>query len=200
MSELLQKLVEADKVCNQANVHYEKVTRLEAEKNVFLDKHKKLVRNVIIACVLLDFFFGRFIPLSIVIISGGGVLFYKKKKNEIDRKENEFNNEINKENQLAQEIFENNLDKMGFLQIDYWYPMATEYLIKVVDNQRADNLNAALKMYDEQLHRWKVEEANQQVLQMQLAQTAHLNSIRKSSKVSAWANTANFIFNVSNNL
>ena len=55
-------------------------------------------------------------------------------------------------------------------------------------------------MFDEQLHRWKIEEANAEIVAQQKAQTANLNSIRKSRKVSAIAYTANAIVNISRKL
>lgn len=77
--------------------------------------------------------------------------------------------------------------------------MATEYLIKVVAAGRADSLKEALNLFDAQLHRWRVEEANNAILAQQL-QTAHLASIRTSSKISAAANVTNTLLNFANSL
>lgn len=93
-----------------------------------------------------------------------------------------------------------NLEQVRFLPADYWYPMATEYLIKVVAAHRADSLKEALDLFDAQLHRWRVEEANNAILAQQQLQTAHLASIRTSSKISAAANVTNTLLNFANSL
>lgn len=103
------------------------------------------------------------------------------------------------EQAAGEDIFARNLEKVRFLPADYWYPMATEYLIKVVAAGRADSLKEALNLFDAQLHRWRVEEANNAILAQQL-QTAHLASIRTSSKISAAANVTNTLLNFANSL
>ena len=52
-------------------------------------------------------------------------------------------------------------------------------------------------MFDEQLHRWKVEEANTSIVAQQQAQTEALKGIRKSSAINAAANVANAAANIS---
>jgi hypothetical protein len=78
--------------------------------------------------------------------------------------------------------------------------MATSYLVKAIASKRVDNLGDALDRFDAQLHRWKVEEANANLLAQQQAQTAHLKSISTSSKVNAAANVANTVFNIASRL
>ncbi len=94
---------------------------------------------------------------------------------------------------------EANFEDLKFLPDDYWYPLATGYLIKIISTQRADSLKEALDMFDAQLHRWKVEEANAEIIAQQQTQTAHPKSIRTGSKINAAANVINGLNNMYNN-
>lgn len=140
----------------------------------------------------------QFGGLALGIILGYSI--YKKGQGEFKAESAKRQKAIEKEKAAAQQIFDNNVNDLAFLPVDYWYPLATEYLVKVVQADRANSLAEALSMFDEQLHRWKIEEANAEIVAQQKAQTANLNSIRKSSKVSAIANTANAIVNISSKL
>ena len=140
----------------------------------------------------------QFGGLALGIILGYSI--YKKGQGEFKAESAKRQKAIEKEKAAAQQIFDNNVNDLAFLPVDYWYPLATEYLVKVVQADRANTLAEALSMFDEQLHRWKIEEANAEIVAQQKAQTANLNSIRKSSKVSAIANTANAIVNISSKL
>ena len=140
----------------------------------------------------------QFGGLALGIILGYSI--YKKGQGEFKAESAKRQKAIEKEKAASQQIFDNNVNDLAFLPVDYWYPLATEYLVKVVQADRANTLAEALSMFDEQLHRWKIEEANAEIVAQQKAQTANLNSIRKSSKVSAIANTANAIVNISSKL
>lgn len=140
----------------------------------------------------------QFGGLALGIILGYSI--YKKGQGEFKAESAKRQKAIEKEKAAAQQIFDNNVNDLAFLPVDYWYPLATEYLVKVVQADRANTLAEALSMFDEQLHRWKIKEANAEIVAQQKAQTANLNSIRKSSKVSAIANTANAIVNISSKL
>ena len=80
---------------------------------------------------------------------------------------------------------------------EYWYPQATDYLYRMVSTNRADSINQALQMFDEQKHSWNVEQANNEMIQQQRQQTNSLASIKTSSKISAAANVVNALSNLS---
>ena len=54
------------------------------------------------------------------------------------------------------------------------------------ENKRADNLKEAINLFEEEKHRWKIEE-------IQLQQMEHIASIRRSAAISAGANVATAI-------
>lgn len=129
-----------------------------------------------------------------------GVGGYRAEKTALEAQISSLQKKAQQERDTAQQIFEENYEMLSFLPDDYWYPLATSYLIKAIASKRVGTLGEALDRFDAQLHRWKVEEANAALLAQQQAQTEHLKSIRTSSKVSAAANVTNTIFNIASRL
>lgn len=198
MNELLNALTRADQICQKANVHWERGAAGVEAANKRYASQMKLVK---IICFVIGFFLMSLpATLGFLLIAAdiGGYFWYKSFSRQTIVGTAEAAAEA--ENNKAQRIFENNIEDMNFLPVDYWYPMATGYMIKMVGTQRADTLKEALAMYDAQLHRWKVEEANAQMVEQQMIQSAHLKSIKNSSRVNAAANVANTIFNIANSL
>lgn len=215
MNELLQKLKAADRVCQSANEHYVKADQIESPISELSGKIKKaktkwiiigIVAWAIIAYLLESMarhipFLGdtfMFIMLAVVVVLS--IICYRKEKEAINSKIAKIQEQAQAERNIAQQIFENNIATMEFLPSDYWYPLATEYLIKAIQIGRASTLPEAIDKFEEQLHRWKIEEANSQMLAMQQQQTAYLSSIKTSSKVSAAANVANAFINLSSKM
>ena len=94
-------------------------------------------------------------------------------------------------------LIDENSDVLSVIPSEYWYPQATDYLYRMVSTNRADSINQALQMFDEQKHRWNVEQANNEMIQQQRQQTNSLASIKTSSKISAAANVVNALSNLS---
>jgi len=73
------------------------------------------------------------------------------------------------------ESLKNNLDifiidnhhVVEFLPETYRNPQATSYMLLAVSNGRADTLKEAINLYEEQLHRWKLEEYARQSAEAQ---------------------------------
>lgn len=219
MNELLNALTRADQICKEANKHYTAATEMQSQCDALEAKAKKskwkwvgigvaayyLVQAVLgqIALLFGDNFFARILLLIVaaasiyvgVRVGRGG---YKKEIRKVNAEIAKRQPQIQKEQAIGEQIFEDNINDMEFLPVDYWYPMATEYLVKVVRSQRANDLGTAIDKFEEQLHRWKIEEANAQMVEQQKIQSAHLKSIRRSSKISAAANVANAINNIAN--
>ena len=177
--ELLQKLINADRICKQTNVHYQEAVKLEQQDMEQQASTKKSAKiKGIIACVAAWFVIGSIgnvlvsllgnIAIFVMMVNsisqfGGlalgiilGYSIYKKGQGEFKAESAKRQKAIEKEKAAAQQIFDNNVNDLAFLPVDYWYPLATEYLVKVVQADRANSLAEALSMFDEQLHRWKI--------------------------------------------
>lgn len=215
MENLLEKLQQADVVCKEANRHFEAGATAVEEAQLALEKFgtpkKRLLRiagyafGAAVAADGLAIMFLSWLPQFLQVLPGwcaaGFVVWQQLKKYRILQENLAAARKLQAKAQAAgEDIFARNLEQVRFLPADYWYPMATEYLIKVVAAHRADSLKEALDLFDAQLHRWRVEEANNAILAQQQLQTAHLASIRTSSKISAAANVTNTLLNFANSL
>ncbi len=215
MENLMEKLQQADVVCKEANRHFEAGATAVEEARQALDKlgtsKKRLLRmagyalGAALGADALAILFLGWLPQFLQALPGwcaaGFVVWQQLKKYRVLQENLAAAQKYQAaEQEAGEDVFARNLDKVRFLPADYWYPMATEYLIKVVAAGRADSLKEALNLFDAQLHRWRVEEANNAILAQQQLQTAHLASIRTSSKVSAAANVTNTLLKFANSL
>lgn len=74
----------------------------------------------------------------------------------------------------------------------YRYSFAMNTIAGYFENGRADSMKEALNLFETEKHQWRMEEIQiQQAAQI----TNQLNSIRRSSAISAGANVANAIYN-----
>lgn len=215
MENLMEKLQQADVVCKEANRHFAAGAAAVEEAQLALEKFgtpkKRLLQiagyafGAAVAADGLAIMFLSWLPQFLQVLPGwcaaGFVVWQQLKKYRVLQENLAAARKLQAQEQAAgEDIFARNLEKVRFLPADYWYPMATEYLIKVVAAHRADSLKEALNLFDAQLHRWRVEEANNAILAQQQLQTAHLASIRTSSKISAAANVTNTLLNFANSL
>ena len=200
METLLNALQNADRICGQTNIHFEKAAEMNQQIEILTAKIKKAKKKWIGIGFGLWFVCGCIGAIWALLGIMGGVVVgiggYRNEKASLEAQISNLRNKAQKERNAAQQIFEENYEALSFLPDDYWYPLATSYLIKAIASKRVETLGDALDRFDAQLHRWKVEEANANMLAQQQAQTAHLKSIRTSSKVNATANVVNAAANI----
>lgn len=204
METLLNALHNADRICGQTNIHFEKAAEMIQQIEILTAKIKKAKKKWIGIGFGLWFVGGSISAILALLGIIGGVVFgvggYRAEKTALEAQISSLQKKAQQERDAAQQIFEENYEMLSFLPDDYWYPLATSYLVKAIASKRVGTLGEALDRFDAQLHRWKVEEANAALLAQQQAQTEHLKSIRTSSKVSAAANVTNTIFNIASRL
>ena len=66
-----------------------------------------------------------------------------------------------------QQIFRANWKYISYIPEDYRYPLAIEYLLKYLEQHRAKDLGEAMNLFDEQSHRWTMEDAQSKILRNQ---------------------------------
>ena len=198
MDDLQEKLAFAHKLCTELSNRAEKANALEREG---LDAQYKLKRHKGLLGYGLYFLIAVFtgaileaiLPFLKIIgtIAGvfTGVYLYQRKAKALTAKL-PYIEQAKAEREAAARILAVNQDALAFLPEDYWYPLATGYLLKMVETDRADTLREALAMLDEQLHRWKMEDAQAQILAEQQAQTALLREIHSDTSFTAVAAAA----------
>lgn len=211
MNELTSKLMNAHQVCVQAYPHFEKAAEIREAAERKLAKSRKTSKILavlagVLATGLLSVLLSDVLMFlqgiaSILTIAGGvaagrevyrrvllppALAGYEKQCAEAQEQE-----------EAGRRIVQEHEEELSFLPDEYLFPEATGYLVKITQSGRAVDLNQALMMLDEQLHRWKIENANEAILAQQQMQTQSLKGIRRSSAVSAAANVINAASNIS---
>lgn len=219
MNELLEKLKAADSIFKKASPYYESATQLQQqcdEQLATLPKRKKkwiligvliyavsctIVSNIVLFIPVIGRVLGVLVGMVCLVAAVYvGLNGWKKEQETTNTEVARLQKEIQAKKAQGQAVFDQHAEELDFLPVDYWYPLATEYLVNAVKSGRAATLGEAIDRFDEQLHRWKIEESNAQMLALQQQQTAHLASIKTSSKISAAANVTNTLFNIANHL
>ena len=207
MNQLAEQLRAADQICTEAYPFFEKAASVRVDTDAKAKKCKKTAKIISVAAAVV--FVGLASNLRaaflrehpVIILAAGialGIILYKiVLLPKIESVRSASMNAADAEEAKGARILEDNVPTLSIIPNDYWYPMATNYLLKVVQTGRADTVNQALQMFDEQLHRWKVEEANASIVAQQKAQTEALKGIRRSSAINAAANVVNAAANVS---
>lgn len=202
-------LVKADRICNEAYPFMEKASNMRANADEKAVKSRKICKiiSIVIGLFSIDAMgnlaanTGADPSMAFLIVIMGillAVAFYKLVflKNIVDLGvKSEYETAANEE-QKGTDILNANADALSVIPSDYWYPLATDYVLKMIRSGRADSVNEALLMFDEQLHRWRMEDSSASILAQQQAQTEALNGIRKSNAINATANVVNAAANI----
>ena len=199
MNQLVEALSIADQICTKAYFYLEKAAHMRTSAEAKAQKEKKEKKILSIVAGVGVFFLSGPILNDLNLPAGVAVgiyLYMKVFLPKIDAELSECMRAADVEAAKGTKILDENIPSLSVIPNDYWYPRATNYLLKGVQTGRADTVNQALQMFDEQLHRWKMEEANASIVAQQQAQTEALKGTRKSSAVNAAANVANTTVNI----
>ena len=174
MNQLTEQLRAADRVCQQAFPYFEQAEtiRVNAETKITKSRKQKKTWKIVSALAIITILpsfittplvailgeFGGFVALPVIFAAG--FLLYTRIVNPLIERNAQRN-----ENTYAASVAEaDELEKNGLAVLaedpsvltvipeEYRYPMATSYLLNIVETGRTDNINQALQMYDEQLH------------------------------------------------
>ena len=64
----------------------------------------------------------------------------------------------------ARTLNQNNMDTISVFPEEYRYPSITSYIRRLFESDRVDTMREALNLADEQIHRWKLEDAQNNLL------------------------------------
>lgn len=81
-------------------------------------------------------------------------------------------------------------ENIDIVPVDYRYPLAVEYIYKCLKNQRAATIGEAINLYEDQIHKWKMESMQQEIMQTCLKQQQDMKQIKNLSAISAAAGIA----------
>ncbi|MDW2796486.1 hypothetical protein RZO55_02680 [Clostridium boliviensis] len=88
----------------------------------------------------------------------------------IKRARKDLEKAVARSNELKQRIesvIKEKIEIISLIPEKYRYPLATSYLTEVIECGRADTMKEALNLYEEQLHRWRMENKMNEVLKKQ---------------------------------
>lgn len=112
-----------------------------------------------------------------------------KLEEEVKQREQEDEVKIAPLREQTQKLFESKGHVLEGLPEDYCYSMALEYMKNAVANLKADNLKEAVNLYDTQLHHWKMEAMQADILDATKRTAAMQESIEKSARATAIASS-----------
>lgn len=167
--------------------NYEKaVERWQPEKKI---KHTVL-------CALTAICTGPFGPLAAAALWFGGhdKILEIKERQKADQEKKLIN--VHRQFQEHYIPVQEKCERLLLGQEDYEVPMAVDYLIYVISNERAETMKEAYNMLDEQLHRWTMENMQREQLELQREQGRQLRRIEANTAFSA----ASDLFQVINSL
>lgn len=222
MADLLTRLIRANDIIVRAYSYSDECSRLQRQANVTYDKKSKQLTMITAITICALFIAGGFAALILISVARQifhseklleliftipffascacalcGYLFIARpivsKKEKKDKEE--FDNAMTHAlavYQTGADLIRDNAEYVWFLSQEYFYPLATGYLVQCVQQRRASTLQEALDKYDEQLHRWKMESNQQQILQQQRIQAQQLNAIKDSVNCNTAVTVAGF--------
>lgn len=179
VKEILENLYKCKEACEKSEFIETEVAKKE---NPILELSNKIANTKMIKSIILFTIVGAVISLildsysqlsAIAFLSGpfaGVVVHLIKKssmKNELASLQSEFESFKEQKQGAVQAIVEEYAEYLKILPVDYWYLMAVNHIIKYFEQGRVQNMSEALKLYDDQLHQWTMEQQNQQILQAQ---------------------------------
>lgn len=108
----------------------------------------------------------------------------KKKKKNNEFIEQTIAAEISMKNQQVSTIqwCQEELKKVDFIPKEYQYGIAMDFFYAVLNNGRAENLKDCMNLYEEQVHRWKMERSMTNFQNMQAVQNARMNAMERELK------------------
>lgn len=184
MDNLLQSLKNADRIINEANTYFDSANNMEIQKHNAMIKSLKRLKfwAIVLFLVLASLGSTNNYLLSTIfgLLAFSCIPLYFWSKKAIKKMlEEESQQQCGAERAKGQAILEANQAALAFLPSDYWYPVATGFMLKAVQAGRANTLPEAIDKFEEQLHRWKLEEANSEILARQQAQSQQLAEIAR---------------------
>ncbi|MBQ7973212.1 MAG: hypothetical protein IJ291_07145 [Lachnospiraceae bacterium] len=148
--------------------------------------------HLVIAILLILFF----LVGSILLFVLNGILNKKRKqKLAVRLKEEEEKLKLNIDE--MNQIINDNKDVLFVIPEKYRYAHAVAFMLEYLQTLRADNFKEAINLYEEEMHRIRMEQGQQQIILIQNQQQRALNSINNYNKAMTVMSAVNTAANVS---
>ncbi len=174
--EAIRRLIEAQYSCERIESMFNQLDRQQLvaqrlQANIYKTSLLKVYLRtlwLIVAYLLIMAMFDPMLktdilPATFLFFYLGATLYYYVKKTcrtlayeEAIKKYNELS--LSHQKSITT-ILNQNKDNFALLPSDYWYSLAIKTIIKYLREGRASSMPDALNLYDEQLHRWRMEDS-----------------------------------------
>ncbi len=207
---MFEKVERAYKTFDESYSHIEAGKRIQKaaeEKKAGLKK--KFIIGLAAICFLISFFFASLVSkiqfiqskvmASSMLVLGVIAFVVYKKVIEPQYLKNAYVNEMQdalEEVKRGFEIMDEKSSDLYVIPEDYRYRTAMDYIYKVMKDNRAETLNDALAMFDDQLHRWRMEDMQRKFVEHEAEIAKNVKHIRANTAASAAANVASIGFDV----
>lgn len=98
--------------------------------------------------------------------------------------------DLNKEIEKKNKVMKNLTPVIHILPPNYRYALAADYIYNCFLNSRAYTIQEAVNLYEEQLHRWKMENTQEMMLALQRQQNSDINTMKVFTGITAAASVA----------
>jgi len=95
---------------------------------------------------------------------------------------------------IAEDNLNSNIECVYLIPENYRYPLALDEIYSYLANHRAESWKEAVNLYEEQLHRWKLEENSEEALVLQAQTAALAGRAASSAGTAALFSGLNFFF------
>ena len=109
--------------------------------------------------------------------------------------------QINEIDSQINDIINNNIEVFKNIPPKYCYYFSVNYMLETMINQRSDSLKEAINIYEDQIHKWNMENYQQQICEVNRQHqfalqniNVKLRAINQNTKNTAVASTLDFIF------
>lgn len=109
--------------------------------------------------------------------------------------------QINEIDSQINDIINNNIEVFKNIPPKYCYYFSVNYMLETMINQRSDSLKEAINIYEDQIHKWNMENYQQQICEINRQHqfalqniNVKLRAINQNTKNTAVASTLDFIF------
>lgn len=104
-----------------------------------------------------------------------------------------FETDLTKEAEKKTRVMKSLTPVIHILPPNYRYALAAEYIYNCFLNSRAYTIQEAVNLYEEQLHRWRIENAQGMMLALQRQQNSDINTMKIFTGITAAASVATAI-------
>lgn len=129
--------------------------------------------------------------IAVIILE---IMANRKLKEKKEKKIAELNSKINAEQAWIDGFYNKNWSSVQHIPVAYHNTLALILMRNYIIDGRADSMQTAMNLCDEQLHRWKMEDMQYEVVLENREQSRLLRSIDINTAASATASTVNMFF------